>query len=163
MNTRRSSRVYVARADDNDDRVVGDDDNNDAIVGTEDDHEYIINTPINVAYMKDRIEVANQVVANEINVIHTTVTQSIQIAKDIPQFKITVKLSMDDKMREIYNSTVLQTDIEDTQRNNISKIEDVLRIRNQLLMLTNENYFKEKFAEPSPTALVDARNMLVEM
>jgi hypothetical protein len=70
---------------------------------------------------------------------------------------------MDDKMREIYNSTVLQTDIEDTQRNNISKIEDVLRIRNQLLMLTNENYFKEKFAEPSPTALVDARNMLVEM
>lgn len=122
----------------------------------------VISPPINVQYLQDRAELAEQVISKQIAYVQTLAEESIQQAREIPTFKITVKLNMDGGMRKMYNSIVKQEDLEAATKLNIENIEEALRLRNEMLKLANENYFDHKIAELSPENLADARNLLIE-
>ena len=126
----------------------------------EDNDRPLLHPPIHLHYMVDRIELAKKVLSKEVSCAYRLADESIAKARDIPEFRINVRYAMDEGMRAMYESTVHTEDVKRSVEENVRHIEEGLRIRNEVLELTNENYFNQTFAELSPTTLTEARNSL---
>ena len=133
-----------------------------ASISPYDEDRHLLHSPIHLNYMKDRIELAKTVLAKEVAGVYLLADESIAKAKEIPEFRINVRYTMDENMRAMYESKVRTEDIKKSAEANVHRIEEGLRIRNEILELTNENYFNQPFAELSPTTLTEARNTLTQ-
>ena len=120
----------------------------------------LIQPPLQLGYMRDRVELAQRVLSKEVSCACRQADASIERARNLPQFKLDVRYTMDEGMRAMYESTVRTEDVKRSVAENLLQIEEGLRIRNEILELTNENYFNERFCELSPTTLQEARNTL---
>jgi hypothetical protein len=121
---------------------------------------YLIHEPIDIDKLKQRVELVESIVSDEVKSAETLARDSINVAQTVPRFKLTVKLSMDDEMRKMYNSTVSDLDVERARATNVKGIEELLAMRNKALDLMNTNYLDKKIAEPSSEQLAEARNEL---
>lgn len=126
----------------------------------EDRDRPLLHPPIHLSYMHDRIELAKKVLSKEISGAYRLADESITKAREVPEFRINVRYTLDEGMRAMYESTVRSEDVRRSVEENVRRIEEGLRIRNEVLELTNENYFNQPFAELSPISLAEARDSL---
>lgn len=120
----------------------------------------LIQQHTNMAKMRRRVELAEEVITSSIAYTNKVSLQSIHDAKHIPVFTMNVSYTMDTEMRNMYNSSITTQQANEGLQANIHQIEDILVLRNRLLDLTNENYTRHVFDHASPVLLQEARNKL---
>ena len=119
-----------------------------------------IERPIEIEVIERRTDLGEKLLAEEMATLRLMCGKSVEAARDVPQFTFNVNLSLDDRMRDIYETPVTKTELAARIAENLEEIEKILLIRNKLLSVTNTNYFHEEFAAEIPPNIAAARNVV---